>query len=378
LTAYPRFEETIGKQADRRRKLYNGRLECTYYQFHGPHPRAHSKPQDDKKESLDVTPVFGGISQKAREQAELFASRLRKRAHHLRRWPTRRGITCFRLYEKDIPEIPLVVDRYEDHLHIVEFERPHERDLAQHADWLQLMSDTAAKVLEVDKRKVFLKSRQRQRGSTQHEKLAEAHCEVIVREADLKFIVNLSDYADTGLFLDHRISRGKIRELAAGKRVLNLFAYTGAFSVYAAAGGASETVTVDWSANYLAWAQRNFQLNGFSGPNHNFHREDASIFVANLTPHDRFDLIVLDPPTFSNSKRTEETWDVQRDHGPLLQELITRLTPGGTIFFSTNFRRFKLDESKLENLQVYEISRQTVPEDYRNRRVHRSWLISPK
>ena len=176
-----------------------------------------------------TTPVFGGLTAKAHEQGELFRSRLEKLARHLRRWPTRQGITCYRLYERDIPEIPLIVDRYEDHLHIAEYERPHERDLAQHADWLDLMARTAAEALQVDRRQVFLKRRLRQRGTLQHEHLADQQYEITVHEGGLQFLVNLSDYVDTGLFLDHRITRSIVRELADGARVLNLFGYTGGF-----------------------------------------------------------------------------------------------------------------------------------------------------
>ena len=237
FTSYPNFETLIGKQADRRRKLYNGRLECTYYQFHGPKPgqRSIAAALPDEDQVATVRPVFVGDKASFRQQTEIFANRLRKRARHLRRWP-KRGITCYRLYERDIPEIPLVVDRYEDHLHIVEFERPHDRDIAQHAEWLEVMATTAAETLDVQPGNVHLKSRMRQRGMLQHEKIDELLQEIVVHEGGLQFLVNLTDYTDTGLFLDHRSARSMIREMSDGKRVLNLFAYTGAFSVYAADG----------------------------------------------------------------------------------------------------------------------------------------------
>ncbi len=322
-----------------------------------------------------LVPVFGGLSAKAHEQAALFRSRLEKVAHHLRRWPTRQGITCYRLYERDIPEIPLVVDRYEDHLHIAEYERPHDRDLAQQADWLDLMARTAADALQLDRRHVFLKRRQRQRGTTQHEHLADEQYEITVREGGLQFIVNLSDYVDTGLFLDHRITRSMVRDLARGAQVLNLFGYTGAFSVYAAGGGAARTTTVDWSRTYLEWAQRNMQLNGFTGREHTFVRDDAREYLRHLPHSTTFDLAIVDPPTFSNSKRTEEVWDVQRDHVEVLSCLLQHLSPGGIVFFSTNFRRFKFDPASIPAASIFEISRQTVPPDFRNRRIHRCWKI---
>jgi len=457
LTSYPDFEQLIGQQADRRRKLYNGRIQCTYYQFHGPKPERAATASDSKEDSplplgegqgegeaqkgtgtvaasrggedtlseatepvpfcdgpprgarkegdkrkkgdrhrgdsasptaapVGATepvplfpaakPAFGGLSPKAREQAELFARRLAKRAQHLRRWPTRQGITCFRLYERDIPEIPLVVDRYEECLHIAEFDRPHERTVAEHADWLDLMVATAAKTLAVDRKRVFLKRRERQRGTAQYERVDQQGQTFIVGEGGLRFEVNLSDYLDTGLFLDHRITRSMVREAAAGKRFLNLFGYTGSFSVYAAAGGAASTTTVDLSNTYLAWAERNMALNGLAGPEHRFLRDDSLDFVRGC--RDTFDLAVVDPPTFSNSKRTEEFWEVQRDHAALLNALLQRITPGGVVFFSTNFRRFKFDPEAIAGATLREISRQTVPPDFRNRRIHRCWRMVRK
>ncbi|MDA1049397.1 MAG: bifunctional 23S rRNA (guanine(2069)-N(7))-methyltransferase RlmK/23S rRNA (guanine(2445)-N(2))-methyltransferase RlmL [Planctomycetota bacterium] len=392
ITSYPDFESLIQRPADRRRKLYNGRIECTYYQFHGPRPgssddavRPPSTASVETDRSLDIkaprpprpatTPVFGGITEKGSEQAELFRSRLKKRARHLRRWPTKQGITCFRVYERDIPEIPLVVDRYEEHLHIAEYERPHDRDLGQHADWLDLMVKTAGEALDVPPDKIFFKRRERQRGAKQHEHLAGRQYEIKVNEGGLQFIVNLSDYVDTGLFLDHRITRSLVREQATGANFLNLFAYTGAFTVYAASGGATRTTTVDWSRSYLDWAKRNMAANGFVGPEHRYLRSDARGFLRDPGEDQKYDLAVVDPPTFSNSKRTEEDWDIQRDHIELLSGVRRLMVPGGTIFFSTNFRRFKLDEAGLPALEIREISKHTVPEDFRNRRIHRCWRI---
>lgn len=386
FTSYPNFEALIGKQADRRRKLYNGRIECTYYQFHGPKPEQKHQlsstkdevgvtPEETQGRSV-VRPVFGGHQDDFRQQTEIFANRLKKLARHLRRWPTKRGITCYRLYERDIPEIPLVVDRYEDHLHIVEFERPHDRDIAQHAEWMDAMAATAAKTLEISPANVHVKSRMRQRGNLQHEKLDNSLQEFVVSEGGLRFLVNLTDYTDTGLFLDHRAARSIIRDMSDGKRVLNLFAYTGAFSVYAAAGNAAQVVTVDWSNTYVEWAKRNLKLNAFvNDKKYRFARADARDYVTTLPGDVEFDLIICDPPTFSNSKRTEDSWDVQRHHADLINLLLTRLSPEGTIFFSTNFRRIHLETDKLHSAVVREITKQTLPEEFRNRRIHRSWFI---
>jgi 23S rRNA (guanine2445-N2)-methyltransferase / 23S rRNA (guanine2069-N7)-methyltransferase len=402
LSAHPRLEQLVGRRADRRRKLYNGRIECTLYQFYGPKPERAKRaggtaesdsPVVESAEGSDsavprksaggagvtatpgTAPAFGGLTEKGLEQAELFRRRLTKQARHLRRWPTRRGITCFRLYDRDIPEIPLVVDRYEDHLHIAEYERPHDRDPAQQADWLDLMVRTAGETLDIPHGNVHVKLRQRQRGSAQYERQGSEGQTLIANEGGLKFHVNLDDYVDTGLFLDHRTTRQMVRELANGTRFLNLFAYTGAFSVYAAAGGAEQTTTVDWSNTYLKWARANMSLNGFSDDRHQFVQADALQYLQSLPECPLFDLAVVDPPTYSNSKRSDDDWDVQRDYAALLAELLIRMPAGATVFFSTNYRRFKFDQTAVAAANAREISSQTVPEDFRNRRIHRCWRL---
>lgn len=400
LTARGDLEQLVGQKADRRRKLFNAQIECTYFQFYGPRPpKGYEEPKADAPKAADSneaeatmpaverepepvvvkppaarTPAFGGLRDEAKRQAEEFANRLRKRARHLRRWPTKRGITCYRLYERDIPEVPLVVDRYEDALHIAEFERPHDRTPAQHADWLDFMVRTAAEALEVQRELTFVKHRARQRGASQYERVDQREAVRTVNEGGLKFQVNLSDYLDTGLFLDHRQTRAMVRDMADGKNFLNLFAYTGSFTVYAAAGGATNTTSVDLSATYQDWTAANLKLNGLSGPQHRFARSDAGEFLSSLGS-EKFDLVVVDPPTFSNSKRLEEDWDIQRDHAALLQKVIAATADGGTIFFSTNSRRFKLDEAALAGVTIREISKQTVPEDFRNQRIHRCWRM---
>ena len=325
---------------------------------------APSEPLDD---DADAT--------KSRQQAELFGRRLEKLAKHLRRYPTKQGISCYRIYERDIIEIPLVVDRYEDHLHLTEYSTPYQRTAAQHSRWLDLMAKTASESLDVAPSKLFFKRRSRQAGNTQHEHIANEKYEIEVQEGGLRFIVNLSDYIDTGLFLDHRLTRALVRDIAAGKRFLNLFAYTGSFSVYAAAGGAAETISVDWSNTYVDWAKRNMTLNGFDSPSHQFIRDNAVDFVYNHKRQPTYDLAFVDPPTFSNSKRTETFWDVQRDAVPLLEQLLLLMNPGGVVYFSNNFRAFKLDSTSLAVKHIHEITNQTVPPNYRNRRIHRCWRI---
>ncbi len=409
LSSRPDLEDLVGQPADRRRKLYNGPIECTYYQFHGPRPprigeraipeslpvTSSDELQDDVIATHDVeptelqslpapprrrvtaAPAFGGLQSAATRQAEEFANRLRNRARHLRRWP-KREITCYRLYERDVPDVPLVVDRYENALHIAEFARPHDRSAAQHADWLDLMARTASQVLEIPRNLVFLKHRDLQRGAEQYQRVDDRAARFVVHEGGLKFIVNLSDYVDTGLFLDHRLTRQMVRNAATDKRCLNLFGYTGSFSVYAAAGGATTTTTVDKSATYIDWARENLKLNGFTDPPHRLIRSDIREFLETLSPRDTWDLAAVDPPTFSNTKGFEDDWDVQQHHGRLLQRLAPHMVPGGMVFFSTNFRRFKLIEPALSDYKIRDVTRQTIPEDFRNERIHMCWQLTRK
>ncbi len=402
LTSFDSFEKMIGQRASKRRKLYNGRIECQFYQFFGPRPgRRHSAAEQPKSpnengsdEQVQVAAdadlcsisdrsvwhtagrqAFGGLHESAQRQAVEFGNRLRKRARHLRRWP-QKGIHCYRLYERDVPDVPLVVDRYENWLHIAEFDRPHERTPAENADWLGLMSETAADTLGVERDKVVMKQRRRQRHESQYQRVASTNEKLAVRERDLRFWVNLHDYLDTGLVLDHRDTRQMIRQQAEGKDVLNLFAYTGSFSVYAAAGQAASTRTVDLSGNYLQWAQQNYELNKLpTGKKHRFIQSDAMAYLANLHPDVKFDLVIVDPPTFSNSKELRHDWDIQRDYVRLLSALHARLRESGVVYFSTNFRRFKFDVASVPFQTVHEISRQTIPDDFRNRRVHRCWRL---
>jgi 23S rRNA (guanine2445-N2)-methyltransferase / 23S rRNA (guanine2069-N7)-methyltransferase len=224
-----------------------------------------------------------------------------------------------------------------------------------------------------------MKQRRRQRGAAQYERHADAGEFLEVEEGGLRFLVNLTDYLDTGLFLDHRLTRAMIRDMAEGKRFLNLFAYTGSATVYAAAGGAASTMTVDLSGVYLDWAKRNMRANGFiEGRDHRFERGDVLHWVRDRAQRHAgaYDLIFLDPPTFSNSKRMgERTFDVQRDHVELLQETAKLLSAEGTIVFSTNSRRFRLDEEALRGLEMKDVTPKTLPEDFaRNPRIHKCYL----
>jgi 23S rRNA (guanine2445-N2)-methyltransferase / 23S rRNA (guanine2069-N7)-methyltransferase len=289
------------------------------------------------------------------------------------------------VYERDAPDVPLIIDVYHDRAHVFEYEREHSRSIAQQAEWFDACQAVIGRVLGMPAKHVVMKRRHRQREGQQHTKYDSSGEAFLVEEAGLKFWVNLRDYTDTGLFLDHRLTRGMVRAEAKGKRFLNLFAYTGSFTVYAAAGGAASTTTVDLSNTYLDWAQANLEANGlWDARRHRLIRSDIREFLVEHPPAPRdgrgaYDLAVVDPPTFSNSKSTETDWDVQVDHVPLLTRTAGLMSPGGVIYFSNNFRRFKLDEPALTEavpgLVIREITHRTIPPEYRNQKIHRCWRL---
>jgi len=313
------------------------------------------------------------------DQVGDFRRRLAKRFKHLSKWARRQGIEAFRVYDRDIPEVPLVIDWYAGWLHAAEYERPHERTEIEHEVWLDKMIEAAAAELGVPPNQTFLKVRKRQRAGGQYEKVDARRAVITVHEGGLAFEVNLSDYLDTGLFLDHRQTRAMVRAEAEGKRFLNLFCYTGSFSVYAAAGGAHETTSVDLSNTYLDWTRTNLAKNGFKDAGrHRTIRDEARAFLEHRANRGEppFDLVVCDPPTFSRSAKSETPWDVERDHAELVELVARNLAPGGVVYFSTNFRRFHLAEEPLaKRYTIREITRQTIPEDFRNERIHRAWRL---
>jgi len=308
-----------------------------------------------------------------------FRRRLAKRFRHLSKWARRQGIEAFRVYDRDIPEIPLVIDWYAGWLHAAEYERPHDRTDVEHEVWLDRMIEAAALELGVPPERTFLKVRRRQRDGGQYQKVDQRQAVLTVKEGGLSFEVNLSDYLDTGLFLDHRQTRALVRAEATGRRMLNLFCYTGSFSVYAAAGGAGETVSVDLSNTYLEWTRTNLSRNGYKDAGrHRLVRDEARAFLEHRVRRGEpaFDLAVVDPPTFSRSAKSDTPWDIQQDHGQLLELLAATMTPGGIVYFSTNFRRFHLDVARLEpRYSIREITGRTIPEDFRNDRIHRAWRL---
>ena len=307
-----------------------------------------------------------------------FANRLQKNRRHWHKWARRRGIGCFRLYDRDIPEFPLAIDWYEGRAHTQAFSRKGVDPLTpeQEQQQEQEIQRVICDALEIEPRLLVMKTRQQQKGLNQYEKTGQRAQPFVVHEAGLAFEVDLHSYLDTGLFLDHRNTRALVRERAQGRRVLNLFAYTGSFSVYAAAGGAHAVTSVDLSNTYLAWAGRNFQLNGLDSTEHELIREDAFAYLERAErERRRFGLIVLDPPSFSNSKKMQETLDVQRDHAHLVSTCLALLNPGGELFFSTNRRRFRLDDELAQSAGCREITQQTLPEDFRRHPAHRCWLF---
>ncbi len=311
------------------------------------------------------------------EKFTMFRNRLTKVYRHLGKQAKRQGVSCYRLYDHDLPEFPLCIEVYGEKLYVAEYKRRHGMTEEAHDAWMEKTLEVAGEVLGIDKINVFLKLRQRKPGRLgQYQKFDAIQHEFEVEENGLKFFVNLSDYLDTGLFLDHRLTRQQVRGLCRGKKILNLFAYTGSFSVYAAAGGASEVVTVDLSKTYLNWADRNLALNGFSDiSSYKTVHADVKQYLKTI-PSASFDLIVMDPPTFSNSKRMEDILDIQRDHAELINDCLAALKPGGQLFFSTNFRKFVLEPDKIHTKQIKDITRSTTPFDFEGRLFRYCYLIT--
>jgi len=307
----------------------------------------------------------------------MLANRLARMFRHWRKWARRNEITCFRIYEKDIPDQPLIVDWYDGRALVYAMHRKKDETPEQREAWLEEVAAEVKEGLAVSEEQLFFKERKRQKGLAQYERLADEQQEFIVAEGGHRFIVNLSDYLDTGLFLDHRNTRKIVQNESAGKRMLNLFAYTGSFSVYAAAGGAVNTTTVDISNTYLDWARRNFELNTLEPGRHRLERADILRWLPDaIRARRQFDLIVCDPPTFSNSKKMAGFFDVDSQHPAVINQCLELLSPEGMLYFSTNSRGFKLREDALAPCQNLEISKLTVPEDFRNERIHRCWIFT--
>jgi 23S rRNA (guanine2445-N2)-methyltransferase / 23S rRNA (guanine2069-N7)-methyltransferase len=305
-----------------------------------------------------------------------FVNRLNKNLVRSKKWLKSQNIDCYRLYDADLPEYNVAIDCYADWLVVQEYAAP--KNVPEHVAKRRLHEIVAAlpQVTQIEPDHIVLKVREQQKGKNQYQKVAQTRQTIQVLENGALFLVNLKDYLDTGLFLDHRITRQLVQQQAKGKDVLNLFAYTGSVSVFAALGGAKSVTTVDMSNTYIEWAKDNFHLNKLKGA---YHFEQADCLTWLRQHKQKYDLIFIDPPSFSNSKRMDSTWDVQRDYLDLIKDALTCLNTKGNIFFSNNLRQFKLDETSINQLglKVTDLTKQTIPEDFqRNPKIHHCWLLS--
>jgi 23S rRNA (guanine2445-N2)-methyltransferase / 23S rRNA (guanine2069-N7)-methyltransferase len=379
FTGNPELGRLLDLRAHKLHTLYNGAIECRLLHFELPLAESAPAPRT--------------------EGAEAFANRLHKNLRHLGRWARREGISCYRLYDADLHEYNFAIDIYDSerrYVHVQEYQAPASIDPRRAQRRLADALAAIPAILEITPEQMFYKRRQRQKGGTQYEKLASRGTFHEVREGPCRLLVNFTDYLDTGLFLDHRPTRAMLGELAKGKRFLNLFCYTGTATVHAALGGATSTTSVDMSRTYLDWAQRNLGLNGIRGRHHELVQADVLQWLEerHRTRYaDRsearaarqgwrgggFGLIFLDPPSFSRSKRMEETLDVQRDHVALIQSAARLLEPDGVFVFSTNLRKFKLDKEALAGFDIRDITRATIPKDFeREPRIHQCFRLTLK
>src|SRR5680860_15198 len=359
FTGNPVCGQHLGLRAHKVHKLFNGALPCELL-----HVALHENASPVAATRVD--------------SASGLTNRLRKNERNLKRWRERQGIVCYRLYDADLPDYNLAIDIYRNDAtwaHVQEYEAPPTVDRRRAQTRLNEALATIPAVLEIPPERVFLKHRRRQRGGAQYEKIDARGAYHVVREGGWRFYVNFTDHLDTGLFLDHRLTRSMLGALAATRRILNLFAYTGAATVYAAKGGATSSVSVDMSRTYLDWARRNFELNNIDAVRHRLIRDDALKWLT-ANRERRFELIFIDPPSISRSKRMTESFDVQRDHARLIEDAAALLAPGGVILFSTNMRRFRMHADALPGLAVEDVSRQTLPKDFaRNPRIHHCFRI---
>lgn len=295
----------------------------------------------------------------------MFENRLLKVYKHKSKLARRQNISCYRVYDHDLPEFPFAIELYEDKIYLAEYLRRHGMEEDEHDEWLESCKEVISKLLSAPVDKIYDRQRRKMHHKgQQYEKLNLQQEFFTVEENGLKFLVNLTDYLDTGLFLDHRITRQMVRDESKGKRMLNLFCYTGSFSVYAAAGEASSVTSVDLSKTYLKWAEDNMVINLFKDKEkYHFIHADVKQYLKTLQP-DSFDIAVMDPPTFSNSKRMKDFLDIQRDHVELLNDVLVATTKGGVVYFSTNFTKFVLEAEGINAAEIKDITRATTPFDF--------------
>ena len=300
------------------------------------------------------------------EKFQMFYNRLLKVYKHKSKQVKRLNVSCYRVYDHDLPEFPFAIELYEDKIYVAEYRRRHNMNDEEHEQWLQQSFKIISNVLSLPEENIFSRERKKQshRDNQQYEKQNFAQQFLTVKENDLKFLINLTDYLDTGLFLDHRTTREIVRAASLNKNVLNLFCYTGSFSVYAAAGNASSVTSVDLSKTYLDWGKDNFAINQFKDESkYKFIHADVMQYLKTLQPNS-FDLIIIDPPTFSNSKRMKDFFDVQKDHAQIINDALNVLSPNGIIYFSTNYSKFILDEAHITSTSMQNITKATTPFDF--------------
>ena len=374
FTGNPDLGHRLGLRAHKQYALKNGALDAKLLLMEigsvRPAPQQSGEPSE-----AGVAPQASSTAKPAvSENAQMFANRLAKNQKRLKKWLKQSGETCYRIYDADMPEYALAVDRYGDRVHVQEYAAPSSINPAQAQKRLFDALEVLPEALGVDPSKIYVKRRERQTGAAQYQKREASGERFEVQEGSARLWVNLRDYLDTGLFLDHRPVRRMLGEMASGKRFLNLFCYTATATVQAALGGASDSVSVDMSNTYLEWARDNFALNKLDPRLHRVVRDDCFRWLE--TANAQFDLIFMDPPTFSNSKKMRDTLDVQRDHPRLVELAMARLAPGGTLVFSNNQRRFKLDEALSERYAVEEITTRTFDPDFQRRtNLHHVFLL---
>ncbi|HET7202124.1 MAG TPA: bifunctional 23S rRNA (guanine(2069)-N(7))-methyltransferase RlmK/23S rRNA (guanine(2445)-N(2))-methyltransferase RlmL [Steroidobacteraceae bacterium] len=377
FTGEPALGRALRLRAYRTHAFFNGPIEGRLLRFRLDESAREPDPEHTRAARLDAA--------RTRPGAVMFGNRLRKNVDRLEKWARRTGVDCYRVYDADMPEYAFAVDVYQSDerwVYVQEYAAPdtvaREAARARRDEALA----TIPGVLGVPADRMVLRVRKRQKGGEQYEKLDAEGRFHVVREGRHRFYVNFTDYLDTGLFLDHRLTRARVGEMAAGKRFLNLFAYTGTATVHAAGGGAVASTTVDMSRTYLDWAVRNMELNGLRDPRHEFVQADCLAWLetqSKLSHPPQYDLVFVDPPTHSRSKRMEREFDVQRDHGWLLATTSRLLAPGGTILFSNNFQKFRLDPALDASFDVADITRATIPEDFaRNARIHVCFMLRPR
>ncbi|MDT8427416.1 MAG: bifunctional 23S rRNA (guanine(2069)-N(7))-methyltransferase RlmK/23S rRNA (guanine(2445)-N(2))-methyltransferase RlmL [Pseudomonadales bacterium] len=368
FTAKPEWGKLIGIHSHRQYAFYNGALPARLLLFQ---VNTESVYQSRLNQSgKNVQPVATELD----SGALMLANRLRKNLKTLGKWAQKNAISCYRLYDADMPEYAFAIDLYAGRVHMQEYKAPASVDEDSAARRRRQALQAVSTVLQIPPADIVLKVREKQRGKQQYQPGTAAGDSFTVTEGDALFEVNLQRYLDTGLFLDHRRIRHYIGSHAHNTRFLNLFCYTGAATVHAALGGARRSLSVDLSRTYLQWAERNFALNRLSSTQHELVQEDCLRFLHDC--REQFDLIFLDPPTFSNSKSTDHDLDIQRDHPELIRLCLQRLATEGLLIFSTNHRRFRLDEDIRSQYQCEDFSRQSIDRDFaRNQKIHQTWLI---